>query len=297
MELTQVLFSKKLSGASAEEQLVYCYLLAQSYETSEACVDAERNAGRLTSTLSEQKLSQLTNLPVTTIRRCLSGLTKRRWIKLTQESEDKKYCLGKVTSEGSQITVELLLEIPAVNRKLGSEERLAKLRRQVQETKQRRQEAKEKKRPQLSAESKRQIAAALLPTSAVRKRGATGRLFNAICDSYYKTYKEPLEQVYAGNRTAALGMLGTLLKTVSENEAEAIAHACYCVEHWTKIQQALGGKQAPRPKINTLCSKKFYLVVKDFREKGIPTRQASNYSNIGQRYDAAKAEKGPDHGF
>jgi hypothetical protein len=297
MDITQVLFAKSLQAATPEEQLVYVYLFADAYESHEVSVEAERNVGRFTSTMTEEALHRVTNLSVAAIRRSLSGLTKRRWIKLVDAPSDKKYCLGLIKLEDSQITVELLLEIPAIKRSLGKGERVTKLRHQLEESKQRIAERREKNRPQLSSESKRRIAATLLPTTITRKPGAATRLFDCLASAYWKKYKEAFEQTVAGKKPMCLKMLGNLLKYTFEDEAAATAHLCYCVENWEKIQEGLGGKKSSRPSLNSLCSKRFFEVVADFRKNGIPTRVKSNYADTGQRYNKSIAEESPDHGF
>ena len=276
---------------SSQALRVYLVLRAAISTSSTVTSRSYKKSGELVSGLSLQSIADASTEPVETVKRVLSDLVKRGWIKIKHEGKtDKLYHLGQCPD------AEVLWFVdgdPSEEKELTTADKIRALAKEGAERR------AKTSRVKLSNDTKRKLGREILggiETGVDAGKKNRRKLMDLFKSRYRKAYSEDDDVLSSGPWGTPAPQANSYMKrfydwTGSYEKAERIIN--FVFDNWQEIHAVIGG--GDRPSLNILGTKVLCGKLQMFESSGIPAPKKKE--TTAKRFDKKSSEEDPDVGW
>ena len=289
--ISALILSDDTRHLSSQALRVYLILRADISTSSTHTSRSYKKAGKLVSGMSMQTIADISSEPLETVKRVLSDLVKRGWIKVKREGKtDKLYHLGECPDaevlwfvDGEPSEPEILTTAD-------------KIRALAKEGAERRDKTS---RVKLSPETKKKLGREILggiETGVDSGRKHRRKLTELFKSRYRTAFSEDDDVLSSGPWGLPTAQANSYMKRYydwvgSYEKAEVLIN--FLFDNWEKIHAAIGGNA--RPSLNILGTKVLCGKLQMFESSGIPAPRKKEVT--AKRFDKKSSEADPDVGW
>ena len=290
--IADFIFSEPVQKASSSTLRVYLLLRADVALNRTHTSRAYKKSGELVSGLDVQSIAEQANEPPETVKRVLSDLVKRGWIRVKKAGKsDRLYHLGICPDAEVQWFVD---GDPVED----SEPTTADTIRNLAEEARARKSGRVPVR--LSPETKKKLGREILggmETGIDVGRTHRRTLMDLFKKRYRAAYSDEPDAVSTGPWGLPTAQANSYIKRFYDwcggDVDQASSLIGFLFDNWDEIHVAVGGSD--KPSLNFLGSKALFGRLQLFASDGIPKRKAKEIT--ARRYDKKASEADPDVGW